>query len=242
MVGDERTGRCAAGDGLEDRGFHFQIAVLVEIIAHRPDDLRAFLEDLLHLRVDDQVDVAHAVAELGIGEGVINCAFLLLDDRQYAERLAEHSQLRGVDRQGAGLGDEGETLDADDVADIEEFLEDGVVQGLVFAGTDFVAFDIDLDAAAVVLQFDEGRRTHDAPAHHTAGDPDIFEVAFLRIKTLLDVPGRCIDREFGCGIGLDAQFVKFLQRCAAAKFLFVEVCYFHESKKFFRFYDFNPQS
>ena len=70
----------------------------------------------------------------------------------------------------------------------------------------------------------------------------VIEVAFLRIKTLLDVPGRCIDREFSCGIRLDAQFVKFLQRCAAAKFLFVEVCYFHEFKKFFQFYDFNPQS
>ena len=228
VVGDERTGRGAARDRLEDRGLHLEVAVFVEVVAHRADDLRAFLEDFADVRIDDQVDVAHAVAEFGVGEAVVDGAVGVgLHDREDAERFAEHRERGGVDGEGAGLRDEGVTLDADDVADVEESLEDGVVEGLVFAGADLVALDVDLDAAAVILQFDEGGGAHNAPAHHAAGNDDILEVLFFRIIASFDLRRRGVDGEFCGGVGVDAQFRKFLQRGAAIQFLFVEISDFH---------------
>ena len=55
----------------------------------------------------------------------------------------------------ACLCDEGETLDTDDVTYVEEFLEDGVVQGLVLARTDFVPVYVYLYSARLILQFSE---------------------------------------------------------------------------------------
>ena len=105
--------------------------------------------------VYDEVDIPLAVAELGVGEGVEDLSVLLLDDGEDAQRLAQDRQLAGVDRELPGLRDEGEAADADDVAYVEEFLENGVVERFVFFGADFIAFDIHLYAPLLVLKFDE---------------------------------------------------------------------------------------
>lgn len=69
----------------------------------------------------------------------------------------------------AGAGAEHEALDAYEVADVEQLLEDFVVQGLVVAGAEVVAADVYLDAAAAVLQLHEGGLAHDAAAHDAPG-------------------------------------------------------------------------
>ena len=155
VVGDERTCGSAARNALENRGFHLEAALFVEVLAHSGDNLRPLDEGVLYGRVHDQVHVSLAVALLRIGEGVEYLAVLLLDDRQHPERFAKQGELFGVDAQLAGLGDEGEALDADDVADVKEFLPDGVVHRLVLSRTDFVALDVNLDAAGLILELAE---------------------------------------------------------------------------------------
>ena len=131
------------------------------------------------------VHVPHAVAELGVGECVVDLALLLLDYREHPQGLGEDGQALGVYGELAGLGDEGVALDAHEVADVEELLEDGVVHGLVLAGADLVALDIDLNPAFGVLQLDERGGAHDAAAHHPAGYGYLREGALLRIVFLL---------------------------------------------------------
>ena len=90
VVRDEGTGRCAAGNGLQDRRFHFQASGRVEVAAHRGDDLRPLDEGFLHLRVYDEVHIALAVAELRIGKAVMDGAVGIgLDDGEDAEGLGK---------------------------------------------------------------------------------------------------------------------------------------------------------
>ena len=207
VVGDERTGRRAARNRLEDRRFHLEAAGLVEGLAHRRDDLGALDEGLLDLRVHDQVHIALAVPELRIGEAVVDGAVGVgLDDREDTQGLRQDGQFLCMDGELAGLGEEGETLDANDVADVQELLEDGVVQRLVLAGADLVPLDIDLDAAGMVLQLHEGGGAHDAPGHDAAGDADILEVALFGVEARGDLRRRRIDRVERCRIGVDTEF------------------------------------
>ena len=79
VVRDERPGRRSAGNRLQDRRLHLEVAPLVEELAHRVDDLTPLEERILDLRIDDQVDVALAVALFRIAEGIVYFAVFLLD-------------------------------------------------------------------------------------------------------------------------------------------------------------------
>ena len=128
-----------------------------------------------------------------------------------------------MDGELARLGDEGETLDPHEVADVQEFLEDGVVQGLVLAGADFVPLDVDLDAARRVLQLHEGGRAHDAAGHDASGDADVGEIALLGLVPFRDLDGRRIHGIQGCRIWIDAQFAESRKGFPPSAFLLVEV-------------------
>ena len=222
VVRDERTGRRAARDGLQDRGLHLQAAGLVEVTAHRGDDLRPLDEGLLHLRVHHEVHVPLAVAEFRIGETVMDGTVGIgLDDGKDAEGLGKDREFLRVDGQLARLGDEGEALDAHDVADVQQFLEYGIIKGLVLAGADLVPLDIDLDASRVVLQLHEGSRAHDAAGHDAAGDADVGEVALLGLEARRDLRGGGVDGVQGGGVGIDAQFADLREGLPPAEFLFV---------------------
>ncbi len=93
MVCDERTGRCTAGDRLENRSLYFDVSSSVEVLSHRVVHLGALEEDFLNSVVHDKVYIATAVAHLGVIEGIICHAVLNLHDRKRAEALAEHSEL-----------------------------------------------------------------------------------------------------------------------------------------------------
>ena len=146
-----------------------------------------------------------------------------LDDGEDAEGFGQDSEFLRVDGQLARLGDEGEALDTHDVADVQQFLEYGVVQGFVLAGADLVPLDIDLDASRVVLQFHEGSRAHDAAGHDAAGDADVGEVALLGLEARRDLRRGGVDGVERGRIWIDAQFAEFREGFPASALLFVEV-------------------
>ena len=185
-MGDERTGACSAGDALKGRGLNLGVACLVEHAAKGAEHGGALKENVLDAVVDNEVNIALAVAELRIFEGVVCLAVFHLDDWKWAQRLAEHLDVLGVNGDFAHLCAEHKSLDADNVADVEQFLEENVVGVLVFSRTKVVAADVNLDTAFGVLQFHKRGFAHDAAAHDAAGNSHfawlgvVFEV-FLNL-------------------------------------------------------------
>ena len=70
VIGLERLRRRAAGNRLHHRRLDLHEAAVVEELADLADDLAALEEDFLHLRVGHQIEVALAVADLGVGQPV----------------------------------------------------------------------------------------------------------------------------------------------------------------------------
>ena len=107
----------------------------------------------------------------------------------------------------ACLGDEGVTLDPHDVPDVEEFLPNGVVHGLVLAGADLVPLDIDLDPSGGVLDLSERGGSHDPPGHYAACYADIREIALFGIESVGDGLCRRVDRVEGSRVWIDSKFL-----------------------------------
>ena len=82
VVRDEGSRQGAAVERLQHRRLDLDEAALVQEAADRGDDARALDEHLARVVVDDEVEVALAVARLDVGEAVV-----LLGHR--AQRLAE---------------------------------------------------------------------------------------------------------------------------------------------------------
>src|SRR5581483_8508209 len=97
VMRDEWSGSGSAVQWLEDRRFHFHEAALVEPAAHSADDAGSGLEDPPHLVVGDEVQVALAVALLGIDQTVP-----LL--RQGAQRLSQWLEVVDAGRDLAAAG------------------------------------------------------------------------------------------------------------------------------------------
>ncbi len=114
VVGLERPRRGAAGQPLQDRRFQLDVAALVHVVADRRQHLGAQLEDLARALVRHQVELALAVAGLGVGDAVEEVG-------RVAQRLGEQHALAHLDRELAALGHVEVALDADDVADVEVF-------------------------------------------------------------------------------------------------------------------------
>ena len=104
--------RGAAGQPLQDRRFQLDVAALVHVLADRRQHLRAHLEDLARALVRHQVELALAVADLGVGDPVEEVG-------RVAQRLGEQRALAHRERQLAALGHVEVALDPDDVADVE---------------------------------------------------------------------------------------------------------------------------
>lgn len=140
-----------------------------------------------------------------------------------------------------GLGAEHESLHPDEIADVEQLLEDSVVKLLVLARTDFVAVDVDLDSAIGVLQLHERGFAHDAATHHTAGNhylgrlPERIPVRVgLRVTEIgLDFVSMGIDRELRCGIWVNPHGTHLVERPTAYNLLLAQFENIH------RIYSFN---
>ena len=115
---------------------------------------------------------------------------------------------------------EDDASDTYEVADVEQFLENGVVEGLVLVGADVVAFDIHLDAALGVLQLHETGLAHHTAAHHASGHHHGAGLGIVG-ELIDDVGGECVGGEFGGWIWVDAKFAQLFQTLPSAYLLFV---------------------
>ena len=131
---DERPRQRAAGDRLHHRRLDFEVAARVQERADRGEHAAAHLEHPPRLGIDDQIEIALAVADLDVLQPVP-----LL--RQRHEALGQELQRRRPDRQLVGLGPEQLPLDADVVAEIEQLEDREVALG------QRVLPDVDLDLA-----------------------------------------------------------------------------------------------
>ncbi len=127
-----------------------------------------------------------------------------------------------MDGDFARFGAEHEALDAHEVAYVEEFLEDVVVEALVLAGADVVAAHVDLYAAFAVLELHEGGFAHDASAHDAAGNGHGARLGI--VAEILLYLGRASrhGKLFG-GIRLYAAVAQRLHGTAAHHFLFAQL-------------------
>ena len=112
VVGRKGTGRRAARRGMHHGGLDLEVVAAVEEAADGADDAGPLVEDLADLVVHHQVDVAHAVALLDIGEPLELI-------RERADALGEHDDLGRGDREFARLRAHQGAADAEDVAEVE---------------------------------------------------------------------------------------------------------------------------
>ena len=191
VVSLEGLGRRTAGNGLQHGSFHLEETPLHEEAADVGDDLGTHAEGLTHLFVDDQVDIALAIAQLGVGQAVVLVG-------QRAQRLGQQAHVAHVDVEialaGAGQG----AFGGDDVAQVPGLDR---FQGL---GRQGLAVDVDLDAPAGVLQHHEGAAVEHDAAGHLDLDARGFQL-FLGLVgvLLLQITGQAVATEVvGEGNGL----------------------------------------
>ncbi len=207
VVRGEGTSSRAAGEGLQDRRFHLDEVMFVQVGADRGDQLRPHREHLARALVGHQVEFALAVADLRVGDAVEEVG-------RVAQRLAQHRALAHGEGELAALGHVEVALDADRVADVEGVdPPEGLLAERVDAG-------VGLDLPGQVADVEEDRLAVAAATHHPAGDP----VGEPRLLTLFELLGivRSVDRgdlvavrEPGSRIGLDPFGAQPLQLLAA---------------------------
>ena len=149
---DERVGERAAVARLEDRRLDLDEAVAVEVAADRSDHARAHLEVAARVLAHQQVEVALAVAGLGLGHPVVGVG-------QRPADLGEQLELGDGERRLAALRLGGNSGDADDVPEVE-IDRPGAILG-----------DEQLDLPGAVDEVEEDELPHVAPSHDPSGDP-----------------------------------------------------------------------
>src|ERR1051326_302298 len=160
VVGDERPGRCAPVHRLQHRRLHLEIAARIEETADVADRAGPQPEHLAHFRMHRQIGVALPGAQLGVRQLAVALPLrILLAERQRAQRLGEQRKPLHPHGHFTGLGPEQRTLDADHVAQIEQFND------LVRLGPDVVDLEVDLNPARAILEMRERRLTHGAQQH-----------------------------------------------------------------------------
>ncbi len=227
VVGYKRTCAGTTGDRLQYRGLDLHVAVVVEESAHGVEYLGAFDEDVFYALVDDEVDIAAAVAQLGIVEGIVGDAVLDFHDGERAERLAENHEVGCVDRDFAGLCAEHVSLDAYDVANVEQFLEHNVVEILVFSGAKLVAVKVNLDTSGGVLELHECRFTHDAACHDASGHYNLSGSGLVVGEVGFYFIGVCVDRPHCGRIWVYAASAHLIEGVTAHDLLFAKFKYIH---------------
>jgi hypothetical protein len=181
---------------LHHRGFDLQEVPLFHEPADQADDPAPQVKHLADFGVDDQVQVAPAVADFHVGETVPLF-------RQGVERFGEQAEavLLHVDREFPGPGLEDLTRDPDDVADVEPFEQrKSLFTQLIFS-------EEGLDAALAVLDADEGAFAEIADSHQTARQResvrDLFQLFLSHRPEAITDRCRCIRNHGVVGIEVD---------------------------------------
>ena len=183
VVGDERPRRGAPVDRLHHGGFHFDEAAGLELPAQRGNDLGAGDEDLAHVGVGDQVEIALAVARFHVLQAVP-----LL--RHGEQRLGELFQTLHVQAQLPCAGAEQVPFGAHDIADVEPLVE------LEVALRHAVTAHVDLQALAVLLQVGETGLPHAAQGSDASGYAHAH-----RLRQLLGGSGAVLGQDGGDSVG-----------------------------------------
>ena len=196
VVGDEGPGGGPAGDGVQHRRLHLHKAPAVHKVPDVLDELGAYHKVALYLRVDDQVHIPLAVAQLGAGQAVE-----LL--RQGQQGLAEQGDIHHPDGHLPPLGAEDHAVDPHDVADVVLF------KAVILLRVHLVLPGVELDAAGFVLQIAEGHLAHPPLGHQPPGDRHLF--ALQGVEVLFDARGVAVRHVPGDGEGVVSALLELLQ-------------------------------
>ena len=127
MVGDERTGGRTSGYRLQNGCFDFQISTRVEIFPHGGVHFVPFDEYIFYSFVYHQVYIALTITELGVFESVVGYPVFPFYDGKGAYRFGKYCQFLRVDRYLSHLGAEYKSANTDEIADVEQLFEYGIV-------------------------------------------------------------------------------------------------------------------
>ena len=156
-VGDERTGRCSTGNTLQGGGLYLGVTVLIEHVSQGPQYSGTLQESIFYSLINHQVNITLTVTQFGIIKLIVCHTVFVFDDRQRFQTLTQQGHLLGVYRYLTGLCAEHESFNADEVTDVKQSLEGGVVDRLstlllfccgisLAGGVDIVAGDIHLNS------------------------------------------------------------------------------------------------
>ena len=211
-MGDERPRHRAAGDGLHHRRFHLEVAARVEKLAQRRQHPAAHLEHLARLGIDDEIEIALAIADLDVGQTVP-----LLRQRQMA--FCKKLDPRRPDRQLVGARSEQMPLHADEVAEIEE------PEQLEVALRQRILPDVDLNPRSAVRQNQKIRFAEAADAENAAARCGVYPGGLRARVRLLSVRAHQVGNRRAAiesmRIGVDAKLAELRQVGAALLDLFV---------------------
>ena len=181
VVRDERAGRRTARNRLHHRGLDFEKLERIEEIPQVTDDPRARAEHVAARFVDDQVDIAPPIAQLGVGEPVPLVG-------QRPQRLHQQAQAVHAHRQLARLGAEQHAARADDVADVP------ALERLV-GRTERIVLQEQLQLPGAIGDLREARLAHQALEQHAAADAHPCRICFEPLLRALAERGVQLARE-----------------------------------------------
>ena len=227
----KRAGGRATVERLERGRLHLDVVALVQEAADGGDHLRPLPEGGAHLGIHDEVHVALAVPEFLVGDLVEDLAVHLFRKRNRPDAFGQKHDLVGLDRYLAHLGAEDRAAHADDVADVEVPLDDGVVKPFRLAGRlQVVALEVELDLARLVQQVGEHHLAFAADRAEPAGDGDaerfgavLLGIVLRVVVAVEDVGGSVRDLPRGGGVRVHAEVAEGGEGLAADGFLFRQV-------------------
>ncbi len=151
VVGGEGLGGGPAREGLEHRGFHFEVAPGVEKRTQLAQEARPQLEDVPNLGVAEEVQMALAMPRLGVLElekplplAGLDLGGVEMFLRKGAEALGQEDESGRLQGQLTRAGPEKGALHTDDVAQVQE--PEGLPAGLA----DPILLEIGLEPLAAV--------------------------------------------------------------------------------------------
>ncbi len=177
MVCAEGTRVGTAWNRVQHRGFNLKELVRYHEFTDAADCLAACDEAFARILIGHQIDVTLAVFDF-----LVSHSMELVGHR--AQTFCEQTHLRGVYREFTGSGFENSAHCCHDVTKIP-VLETGV-----HVGTDFFAFDVDLNSTRTVLQCGKACLAHHSLEHHASGNPG---------------NGSLLQQQFGCFVGVCCQ-------------------------------------
>ena len=196
VMGNKRLGRRTTGNALQHRRVHFQCTFFVQKFADGIHQFCTFHKHFFHLRVYHQVGISLPVPKLGVGHCIKGLPFGFLHHRQWFQRFGQQRKLTNVNTRFTRFGRKNIALYTNEVAHIQQFFPNLVIERFILAGAYFITFQIDLNFAMAVLNDRKRSLAHIADAHKAASQAHVCKVVliFLAFVVFLDSNSIDIDR------------------------------------------------